>query len=68
MKELLKLKRFWVAVAGVAAVVVNHFFGFSESQVLDLLVAVISAGLATSAGVTAGQNQGSANADNSTGS
>lgn len=67
MKELLKLKRFWVAVAGVAAVVVNHFFGFTESQVLDVLVAVISAALGTSAGLTAGKQSEGTSADHPTG-
>jgi hypothetical protein len=68
MKELLKLKRFWVAVAGVAAVVINHFFGISETQAAEVLVAVISAALATSAGLTAGKLQESSNANDSTGS
>lgn len=63
----MKLKRFWIAVAGVAAVVINHFFGFSENQVIDVLVAVISAALGTSAGLAAGQTQGSENADRPTG-
>jgi ABC-type dipeptide/oligopeptide/nickel transport system permease subunit len=66
MKELLKLTRFWVAVAGVAAVVINHFFGLSESQTLAVLVTVISAALGTSAGLTAGQRQGNADAADST--
>ena len=43
MKELMKKKRFWVAVAGVAAVVVNHFLGFDETQIVDVIGAVIGA-------------------------
>ena len=63
MKELLKLKRFWVAVAGVLAVVINHFFGITESQTLDVLVAVIAAVLGTSAGLTAGKTNATASTD-----
>ena len=54
MKELFGKKRFWVALAGVAAVVLNHIIGFDESQVIDVLGAVIAAILGTSAGVSAG--------------
>ncbi len=68
MKELLKLKRFWVAVAGVAAVVINHFFGMSETQTLEVLVAIISAALGTSAGLVAGKTQENVDADGATGS
>ncbi len=55
MKELLRKKRFWIAVAGVAAVVANHFFGFGESQVIDVLGALIAAFFGTSAGISAGK-------------
>ena len=54
MVELLKKKRFWVAVAGVLAVVVNHYFGFDESQVVDIIGAVIGAAFGASAGLSAG--------------
>ena len=57
MKELLRKKRFWVAVAAVAAVVVNHFFGFDESQVIDVIGALIGAFFGTSAGVSAGRER-----------
>ena len=67
MKELLQLKRFWVAIAGVLAVVINHFFGLSETQTLEILVAVISGALATSAGISAGKQE-EAHAGDSTGS
>ena len=63
MKELLKLTRFWVAVAGVAAVVINHFFGIAETQTVDVLAAVIAAALGTSAGITAGRNDAAAGAN-----
>ncbi len=57
MKELLRLKRFWIAVAAVVAVVVNHFFGLSETQALEVLIAIVSAVLGTSAGLAAGKRQ-----------
>jgi len=57
MKDLLRLKRFWIAVAGVVAVVVNHFLGLSETQTLEVLVAVISTVLGTSAGLSAGRRK-----------
>jgi hypothetical protein len=57
MKTLLKKKRFWVAVAGVAAVVVNHFFGFDETQVVEVVGALIAAVFGTSAGVSAGSER-----------
>ena len=63
MKELLKLTRFWVAVAGVLAVVINHFFGIAETQTVDVLVAVMAAALGTSAGVKAGRNDAAAGAN-----
>ena len=68
MKELLKLKRFWIAVAGVLAVVINHFFGLAETEVVEVLAAVISAALGVSAGLAAGRNQESSDAASSTGS
>ncbi len=55
MKDLLKKKRFWVAVAGVAAVVVNHFLGFDETQIVDVIGAVIGAVFGASAGLSAGK-------------
>ena len=55
MKELLRKKRFWVAVAGVAAVVVNHLLGFDETQIVDVLGALIAGIFGTSAGVSAGR-------------
>jgi hypothetical protein len=58
MKELLKKKRFWVAVAGVAAVVVNHFCGFNETQVVDVIGAVIAGVFGASAGLSAGKDNG----------
>ena len=57
MKELLRLKRFWIAVAAVVAVVVNHFFGLSETQALEVLIAIVSAVLGTSAGLAAGKRK-----------
>ena len=56
MKDLLKKKRFWVAVAGVAAVVVNHFLGFDETQIVEVIGAIIAGVFGTSAGVSAGKN------------
>ena len=56
MKTLLRKKRFWVAVAAVAAVVVNHLFGFDETQIVDVLGALIAGVLGTSAGVSAGKD------------
>jgi len=56
MKELLRKKRFWVAVVGIAAVVVNHFFGFDETQIIDVLGAVIAGVFGTSAGISAGRD------------
>ena len=56
MKELLRKKRFWVAVAGVAAVVVNHFFGFDETQIIEVVGAFIAAIFGTSAGISAGRD------------
>lgn len=64
MKELLRLKRFWVAVAGVVAVVINHFMGITETQALEVLVAVISAALGTSAGLAAGRKDADTTAGN----
>ena len=63
MKELLKLKRFWIAIAAVAAVVVNHFFGLSETQALEVLIAIVSAVMGTSAGLAAGKRQEKIDAD-----
>jgi hypothetical protein len=57
MKELFGKKRFWVALAGVAAVVVNHFIGFDESQVIEVLGAIIAAVFAASAGISAGADR-----------
>ena len=57
MKELLRLKRFWIAVAAVGAVIVNHFFGLSETQALEVLITIVSAVLGTSAGLAAGKRQ-----------
>ena len=56
MKELMKKKRFWVAVAGVAAVVVNHFFGYDETQVVDMIGAIVAAVFGASAGLSAGKS------------
>jgi len=56
MSALLKKKRFWVAVAGVAAVVVNHFIGFDETQVVEVIGALIAAIFGASAGVSAGKS------------
>jgi hypothetical protein len=56
MNELLRKKRFWVAVAGVAAVVVNHFMGFDETQVVDVIGAIIGAVFGASAGLSAGKD------------
>ena len=67
MKELLRLKRFWVAVAGVFAVVINHFFGLPETEAIEVLVAIVSAALGTSAGLAAGKQQEGVDATSSTG-
>ncbi len=66
MRQLLKLKRFWIAVAGVLAVVINHFFGLPETQSVEVLAAIISAALGMSAGLAAGKNQESSDAASST--
>jgi len=57
MKELLRKKRLWVAAAGVAAVVVNHFLGFDETQIIDILGAVIAGVFGASAGMSAGKDE-----------
>ena len=54
MKELLKKKRFWVAVAGVVAVAANHFLGFDESQIVEVIGAIIAGLFGASAGISAG--------------
>jgi len=51
MSELFKKKSFWVAVGGVAAVVVNHFFGVPETQVISVIGAVVAAIFGTFAGL-----------------
>ena len=55
MKELLGKKRFWLAVVGVAAVIINHFLGFDETQVIDVLGAIVAAACGTSAGLSVGK-------------
>lgn len=55
MKELLRKKRFWIALAGVGTVVINHFLGFDESQVISVLGAIIAACFGVSAGVSVGK-------------
>ena len=55
MKDLLKKKRFWIAVVGVTAVVVNHFLGFDQTQIIDVLGAIVAAIFGTSAGVSTGK-------------
>lgn len=67
MKELLRLKRFWIAVAGVLAVVINHFFGLPETEALEVLAAIVAAVLGTSAGLAAGKSQENADATDPTG-
>ena len=57
MSELFRKKRFWLAVAGVAAVVVNHFLGFDETQVVDVIGALVGAFFGTSAGISAGKDR-----------
>ena len=57
MKELLRKKRFWIAVAGVVAVAVNHFLGFDETQIVDVLGAVIAGLFGASAGISAGRDK-----------
>jgi len=54
MKELFKLKRFWLAVIAVLAVVANQFWGFDETQVTNILGSIVGGLLGISAGVTAG--------------
>jgi len=56
MSELVKKKRFWVAVAGVAAVVVNHFLGFDETQIVEVIGAIIAGVFGASAGISAGKD------------
>jgi hypothetical protein len=58
MTDLLKKKRFWLAVVGVAAVVINHFLGFDETQVIDVLGAIVAATCGTSAGLSVGKESG----------
>lgn len=58
MRELLRKKRFWIAVAGVAAVVVNHFLGFDETQIVEVLGAIIAGLFGASAGLSAGKERG----------
>ena len=53
MKELLKKKRFWIALGGVAAVVINHFLGFDETQTVEMIGAVVAAVFGASAGLAA---------------
>ena len=57
MKDLLKKKRFWVAVAGVAAVALNHFVGFDESQIVEVIGAIIAGVFGASAGLSAGADK-----------
>jgi len=58
MKELLRKKRFWIAVAGVVAVIANHFLGFDETQIVEVLGAIIAGVFGASAGVSAGKDSG----------
>ena len=55
--SLFRKKSFWVAVAGVAAVVANHFFGFDETQVVDIIGALVAAVFGASAGISAGKEE-----------
>ena len=43
MGELLRKKRLWVAIAAVLAVVLNHFYGFDETRVVELVGVIIAA-------------------------
>jgi len=63
MTELFKLKRFWLAIAAVLAVVLNHFLGFDETKIVEILGVMIAALLGTSAGVTAGAETEAKKAD-----
>jgi len=58
MKELLRKKRFWIAVAGVVAVVANHLLGFDETQMVEVLGAILAGVFGASAGVSAGKDSG----------
>jgi cytidyltransferase-like protein len=42
----------------VVAVAVNHFFGFDETQVVDIIGAVIAGVFGASAGLSAGKDNG----------
>lgn len=39
---LLKSKKFWIAVGGVAAVAVSQFFGIAEDKVNEIVAIVVS--------------------------
>jgi len=54
----LRKKRFWIAVAGVVAVIANHFLGFDETQIVEVLGAIIAGVFGASAGVSAGKDSG----------
>lgn len=55
MRDLIRKKRFWIALAGVVAVVANHFLGFDETQIVEVVGAVVAAIFGTSAGVSVGK-------------
>ena len=39
---IFKSKKFWMAIAGVVAVLMSHFFGVEESKVLEIVALIIS--------------------------
>lgn len=39
---IFKSKKFWMAIAGVVAVVVSSFFGIAEDKVLEILSVIIA--------------------------
>ena len=53
--SLFKKSSFWIAVGGVAAVVANHFFGFDQTQVVDIIGALVAAVFGTTAGISTGK-------------
>jgi len=39
---LFKSKKFWMALVGVFAVVLSHFFGLSEDQIMSIAGVIIA--------------------------
>lgn len=40
--SIFKSKKFWMAIAGVVAVLVSAFFGIAEDKVLEILSVIIA--------------------------